>query len=343
MSVFVRCLLSLLIVTACNCHEDRGAPVTPRPAPRDLAPKTLTIEDYEAAVYAAGPSATFRPTTPSEHEAIAKLVPALLEASWSATPPASTAKWRDAAAAAGFRIDTWSVYGERYWGLVEDTGRERGAGAYIFRVAPRIEGEPTILLQAPHNFYDLGTGRLAADMFFARRKGTRPRALFTNTIHRYQLTPGDKKKRKDNPADVAHNPEHAFTVATDAFAIAAGHTRVIQLHGFGERVEEYDGDGDPGAIAMVVSAGDRARSSPLSATIADAATKAFGSDVKRFPEETKVLGATTNAQKRALEKSRRGDFLHIEMSRELRKRLAASEELRAQLASVLFDTTTETP
>ena len=336
----MRTWLSLFIViTACNCHEDKGAPVSPRPAPvvRDTAPKTLSIDDYEAAVYTAGPSATFRPTTPAEHEAVAKLVPALLEASWgSANPP------HERAAAAGFQIEAWTINGDRYWALVEAPGHERGAGAYIFRVGPKNPDEPTLLLQAPHNFFDLGTGRLAADIMFNPRKGLRPRALFTNTIHRYQITPGDKKKRKgdNNPADVAHNPEHAFTVATDAFAIAAGHVRVIQLHGFGERVDEPEGD--PGAIAMVVSAGDKAKSSPLSIAIAAAAAKAFG-DVRRFPEETKLLGATTNAQKRALDKSGRGDFVHIEMSRELRQRLAASAELRTQLADVLFDSNPETP
>ena len=339
----MRFLFSLLIVvTACNCHDDKGAPVTPRPEPRDVSPKALTLDDYEAAIYSAGPTSTFAPTTPSEHEAIAKLVPALLEAAWSASPPATPVKWHAAAAASGFHIDAWSIHGDRYWALVEAPGRERGAGAYIFRVAPRVQSEPTILLQAPHNFFDLGTGRLAADVFFTPREGVRPRALFTNTIHRYQLVPGDKKKRKDNPADVAHNPEHAFTIATDAFTIAAGHARVIQLHGFGAR-EEIDGDGDVGAIAMVISAGQKSGSSPLSSAIAVAATKVFGTQVRRFPEDTNVLGATTNAQKRVLEKSRRGDFVHIEISGDVRKQLAASTELRAQLASVLFDSNGESP
>jgi hypothetical protein len=332
----------LIVVAACNCHDDKGAPVTPRPEPRDVPPKALTLDDYEAAVYAAGPTSTFAPTTPTEHEAVAKLVPALLDAAWSPTPPATPAKWQAAAASAGFRIEAWTIQGDRYWALVEVPGRERGAGAYIFRVAPRTSGEPVILLQAPHNFFDLGTGRLAADVFFAPRQGIRPRALFTNTIHRYQLTPGDKKKRKDNPADVAHNPEHAFTIATDAFAIAAGHARVIQLHGFGAR-EEIDGEGDVGAIAMVISAGSKTASSPLSGAIAAAATKVFGPDVRRYPEDTSVLGATTNSQKRVLEKSRRGDFVHIEMSSEVRKKLAASEELRTQLAAVLFDTNGDLP
>ena len=332
-------VLIVAIGSACKsgpCKDERGAPVTPRPTTTAVAPKTLSVADFEAMVYAAGPQASFQATTSTEHAAIAKLVPAMLDGAWSATPP-SPQRWQADTAAAGFRIEQMTIHGERYWALLEAADRVRGAGAYIFRVAPRDDG-PVILLQAPHHFHDVGTGSLAADMFFTPRDGARPRALFTNTIHRYQLAPGNKKKRKHNPADVAHNADHAYTVATEAFALAAGRARVIQVHGFGSRIDEDDVDGDPGQIAMVISAGDKAGSSPLSAAIAAAATRVFGGDVKRFPEDTQVLGATTNVQKRMLEKTGRGEFVHVELSAAVRKRLADDAELRKQLAAVLFDT-----
>ena len=98
----------LIVLTACNCHDDRGVPVTPRPQPRDSSPKILTLDDYEAAIYAAGPTSTFAPTTPTEHETIAKLVPAMLEAAWSGSPPATPARWQAAAAAVGFQVG-WAV------------------------------------------------------------------------------------------------------------------------------------------------------------------------------------------------------------------------------------------
>lgn len=320
--------LLLVAITACNCHEDRGMPVTPRPT---SSTRTLTLDDYERAMYAAAPQTTFAETTPAEHEAIAKLVPALLETAQSSSP--SPARWQDLAATAGFRIETWTIEHDRYLALVEAEGSARGAGAYIVRVAPP---EPTtILLQAPHELYDLGTGRLAAELMFTPRAGARPRALFTNTMHRYQLAPGDKKKRRHNPADVAHNAEHAFTIATNAFAIAAGTVRVIQLHGFGARID--DDGGDAGAFAMVVSAGDARGSSPLSSAIAAAATTIFGAGVKRFPEDTQLLGATTNAQRRALADVPGAAFVHVEMSADVRAQLAASAALRERFATVLFD------
>lgn len=300
----------------------------------------LTLDDFERTVYGPGPSATFVPTSAIEHQAIGHLIPELLEAASAAQPPGAAAlnAMRDEASAAGFRVEVWTIGQDRCIALLEANGKSRGAGAYIFRIAPK-SGEPEVLLEAPHNYYDVGSGRLAAELFFLPRHGVRPRALFTNTIHRYQLAPGNKGKRKDNPADVAHNPEHAFSIATQAFAVAAGDARVIQLHGFGQRVEDGDNDdGDVQAIAMVVSAGDAAGSSPWTTAIASALVPVFGSGVKRYPEQTHVLGATTNVQAQLLRNLGGDRFVHVEMSAETRDQLKRDAGLREKLAVALFDT-----
>jgi hypothetical protein len=342
MSFEIRSLLMVvLMTTACSGHGcTRSSPTEPTPPTGTSAQRTLTLEQFEERVYGPGPKATFAETTASEHTAVAALIPKLLDGARADAPP-DPLTWQREANAGGFHIEIWRVGGETYWALVEPPGKSRGAGAYVFRVGGPRETGPTILLEAPHNFYDMGTGRLAAELFFAKREPragrARPRALFTNTIHRYQLAPGDKRKRRNNPADVAHQPDHAFTVATVAFARTAGTVRVIQLHGFGSRDEDGD-DGDAGSMAMVVSAGDPASSSPISAAIADALVRGFGSDVKRFPEEAKVLGATTNAQGKLLRAQPNAAFIHVEMSAAMRKRLAAEPAARAQLASALFDT-----
>jgi hypothetical protein len=331
-------LVVALTGTACSrtkCTDKPKVDPAPAPALAGAAERPLTLDGYESLVYGPGPEATFADTTSSEHEAIAKLVPRLLEGA-RATPPPDPRAWQADAAAAGMQLEVWKIQGGTYWALIEQRDRVRGAGAYVFRVAPPEAG-PTILLQAPHNFYDMGTGRLAAELFFGPAQGARPRALFTNTIHRYQLAPGNKKKRKHNPADVAHNPQHAFSIATEAFGLAAGPVRVIQLHGFGSRTDD-DGEGEVGSVAMVVSAGDEGGSSPLSAALAAAFVAEFGPDVKRFPEDVRFLGATTNAQGRLLRKQGGADFVHVEMSSELRKRLADSAQLRGKLGAILFDT-----
>lgn len=307
----------------------------PPQSPAQGGERQLTIDGYEERVYGPGPQATFAETSSVEHEAIAKLVPRLLEGARAATPPDPRA-WQAEAAAAALQIEVWKVAGQTYWALLEPSDRVRGAGAYVFRVAP-AEAGATILLEAPHNFYDMGTGRIAAEMFFDPPPGARPRALFTNTIHRYQLAPGNKKKRRHNPADVAHNPTHAFSIATEAFASAAGGARVIQLHGFGSRTDD-DEEGEVGSVLMVVSAGDDAGSSPLTAALAPALVGEYGSEVKRFPEDARFLGATTNAQGRLLRNISGSEFVHIEMSSDFRKKLQESAAVRRRMAAILFNT-----
>lgn len=298
---------------------------------------STTLDNYERTVYGPGPGATFVPTSAAEHQVIAQLVPELLKHASAAQLPAAAAlaEINQRANVVGFRVETWTIGEVRCLALLEARGQSRGAGAYLFRIAPQRD-EPVILLQAPHSFYDVGTGRLAAELFFAAKPGVRPRALFTNTIHRYQLAPGDKFKRPINPADVAHNREHAFSIATQAFIVAAGSAQVIQLHGFGKR--DDDNDDDSQAIAMVVSAGIPAKSSPWSAAIADALVEAFGPGVKRFPEQVRVLGATTNVQGQLVRNRNPNGFVHIEMSGELRGQLARDAAARAKLAAALFDT-----
>jgi hypothetical protein len=321
--------MTLTVIAACS----RSAPQpTPTAA---VVEQVLTIDQIEAKIWGAGPKATFAASTIAETEELEMLVPELVEANGET---AHEATWAAFAKRAEFRLEKWRVGNDVYLALVEQ--KVHGAGAYIFRVGPRGDG-PTILLEAPHNYFDLGTGRLAAELFFTPRAGARPRALFTNTMHRYQLAPGDKGKRAHNPADIAHEPEHAFSVATVKFARKAGPTHVIQLHGFSARSDE-DEDGDLGAIGVVVSAGNRDGSSPVSSAIAQALAAIFDG-VKRFPEDAKVLGATTNAQGKLLRDVKDASFVHVEMSSAVRKQLANSSALRERLAAALFDARSAAP
>jgi hypothetical protein len=284
----------------------------------------LSVPEVESTLYASGPSATFAPTTSTERATVERLIPQLLAGARAGARP--DPQWRTDAARAGFAFAVWRVDGDVYWALVEAHGKQRGAGAYLFHVGGRDAGAP-ILLEAPHEFFDEGTGGLAAELFFHPPAGPRPRALFTNTMDRYHLAP-DVTQRRESPADVAHNPAHAFSYATAAFARAAGGARVIQLHGFADR---------DSALA-VISAGDPDRSSPLTSAIAAALARELGDGVKRFPEDVAMLGATTNAQVAALRAIPGASFVHLEMAKSLRDRLATDGALLRRLGAALFAT-----
>jgi len=296
----------------------------------------MTIDPIEARVWRPGGTTRFAPTTVAEREALATLIPALIHGARAPQPP-DPSGWSRLARDAGFEIEDWQVGATRYWALLELPDQRRGAGAYLFRVGPDPDPGPELLLQAPQAFFDVGTERIAARLFFEPPPGRRPRALFSNTIHRYQTEAGQRVKRADSPADVAHNPDHAFNAATAAFAAAVERVLVVQLHGFGDSDDELAG------VAMVVSAGDDAGSSPRTAALATALDAAFGPGVKRFPEDTDKLGATTNVQGRALRRQPGAEFVHIEMSSQVRATLQRSAEARARFGRIVFNTAPETP
>jgi hypothetical protein len=280
-----------------------------------------------------GADVPFRETTLAEREVFAKLMPEIF-AAVRLKSPGDPARFAPALHEVGFKLEVWTAGTQKVWALLEEPSRRRGAGAYLIRLGPPEKQE--ILLQAPHADYDLGTGEMAARLFLSPPPGNAPRALFLNTMHRYQLQPGQKERRSGSPADVAHNPNHLYTAATDA-ALEAGPMLIVQLHGFGSRTDDDDTP-LPEGTTIVVSAGRDTGSTPRSTAIADRLKKSFGDGVRRFPEEAPILGATTNVQGRAARRRPGVDFVHVEIAAPLRKQLREGGAKLNELGAVLFDT-----
>jgi hypothetical protein len=336
---------SLLLCLAAACGAPCGsAPTDPgtwydsgTPVAKVVA-RTVSPNELGDLTWRTGADVPFRATTLTEREGFATLVPELLAAVRSPSP-GDPGRFAARLHDVGFRLETWTSGTTQVWAVLEEQSRRRGAGAYLFRVGPPEKQE--VLLQAPHADYDMGTGDMAARLFLQPPPGNAPRALFLNTMHRYQLLPGQKERRAGSPADVAHNPDHLYTAATDA-ALGAGPLLVVQLHGFGTRSDD-DADGAlPEGTVMVVSAGLSSTSTPRQAAIADKLKKIFGDGVRRYPEEAYVLGATTNVQGRAARRRDGGDFVHLEISAPLRKQLREGGPKLNELGAVLFNTS-ETP
>jgi hypothetical protein len=329
-----------LALAACRppCGPEPPAQVARRVdlgAEKTVKRRQLTVDDVPRLLWQVGSRATFAPTTLEERQLLTGLVPRLLTGA-AASPVPDPAQWQPEAVRAGMRLETWELGGGTYWALLEADDARRGAGAYVFRVGAVPEDDyPAILLEAPHADHDVGSGDIAASLFFAPAEGKRPRALFVNSIHRYQVEPGRRQKRDDNPADAAHNPEHLFSAMTDAVAAALGDLVVLQIHGFADAVDESDDARVPAGTLAVVSAGTRAGSTPTSSALAAELSRAFGPGVRRFPEDVLALGATTNAQGRLLAARKGARFVHVELSADLRKSLRASKARMAELAKIV--------
>jgi len=264
----------------------------------------------------------FKPTTLEEREVFSRVFPQLLSAAREAGPAPVSAV--ESLARVGFLLETWRTPQDTFWVLRERPEQRRGAGAYLLRTGPASHD----FIQAPHAYFDQGTGPLAAALFVCPPPGTRPRLFATNTAHRFKGTPGGTREEPDHPADVAHNPYHLFQRVTDLSAQNLANLRVFQLHGFADSSENRR------ELVAVISDGSR-RPAPTVRRLSGRLATLLGTGVRLFPEETELLGATQNAQARLLQSYPGTTFIHLELSAGARRLLASSTELGRLGAALL--------
>lgn len=257
----------------------------------------------------------------AQQAAVAALIRGML-----AEPSPAPAALAEAARAAGFVVEGWTIADQRYLAAREQAERRGGGGAYLVRAEARASS--AVILEAPHGFFDLGTERIALELFLAGRGW--PRALFVNTVHRYLGADGVKRRQAESPADPCHSPGHLLAVATAAAVELLPGVEVVQLHGFG------DDEAEAGAMpAAIVSGGRAEAATPRSRVVAQRLAQGLGVAVGLFPVDTDRLGATTNVQGRAVHQREGASFVHLEMSAALRQRLRDDAAARAQFADAL--------
>jgi hypothetical protein len=168
-------------------------------------------------------------------------------------------------------------------------------------VAVRLGPATPWVLEAPHPWFDLGTGELTDRLF----RESDVRAAVFATVHRH-LGP---------ETDAAHAVDGTFHTVTLAIVEALEAPLVVQVHGFGK--------GHTDAAVVVGGWGaDR-----LALALSAAGWPAVDGTV------VPALGGRTNVTVRAL--TGRAPVAHLELSRPTRKRLRASAEERARLWTVL--------
>lgn len=189
-------------------------------------------------------------------------------------------------------------------------GREFAHGLFVFRLGPAQE----LLLQAPHSFYDLGSGAIQASLF----EQLPIRAAFFNSAHRYG-GPGLKKQDRPKPApDLAHRPHTLFQAATLGASEALRELVVIQIHGFQSRQGE----------SVVLTAGSALQPARIQRQLHHQLQSLFGEIGPVVTGAARPeLAATTNLQGQIL--SSESAFLHVELSRPTREKLLDDPALLA--------------
>jgi hypothetical protein len=208
----------------------------------------------------------------------------------------------------------------------EIVGIRRGGGVYALRARPLAPGRAALVIEAPHCFFDTGTGPIAREVF----ERTGALALALNTVHRYLGK--EKPPPGVSPADVAHAERSYFQAFTVGASRALARAAFVQIHGFAAEAHP-----ELAGIELVASKGTAAG---VEDRVFDGLVRrlraALGAkEVAVFGRETRSLGATENAQGRFLNGYSDDLFYHLEMSRALRARLGADEGLRARFADAL--------
>lgn len=225
----------------------------------------------------------------------------------------ATAELKTNWAQLGFELREVDQCGETFLLLAEPVGFEEGRGWYIFRP----ENTNKTAIQAPHARNDVYTGVIGLKFFLARPC----RAYAASTITRHR-------------ADMAHLEQTYFQAFTLAFAEVCPTGLVVQLHGFDpQQHKSVKGD-------IVASAGTN-QPMPWLKKLVEQLAKATSLTVRAYPENTRQLGGTTNAQAKALRSNPHCRFLHIEMTPQLRERLLKDEQLQRAFVNTLLNFQTQ--
>lgn len=308
--------------TTHNHDHDQAARVTSR---------SFSLEDAIAELWPKVRGVEHQPATAEQRRALFVLIERLWRGVAADSAPHELAPIVQLAHEVGMTLELWTIEGHRTWVVREPAARRGGAGIYLVRAEPPTPG-PQVLLEAPHVYFDTHTQIIAANAFFAGDAAPALHGLFTNSLHRYQQTTDERERRAVNPADVSHNPNHLYQAATAA-ALTGGPVAIVQLHGFDDELR----DDRTAGTDVVVSAGQRAGSTPQSTAAAHAIATALRVVVARFPEDTHVLGATTNVQGRLVDGAAGASFVHIEMAAELRRALTSDRDRCAALGRALVE------
>ena len=200
---------------------------------------------------------------------------------------------------------------QRFLIIAEPPDRRMGRGFFVFRTSPAV----ATVLQAPHAFYDVLTGDIVHRLFMENRA----LAAAWNTASR-RVPIGDS----EHVADLAHLKRSYFQAFTEAVTEAKPEVEVIQLHGF-TRSKRTSPQGKVSDI--ILSNGTRKPPARLSQSV-ECLEQRCGAAVSLFPRDVNELGGTTNTQVRAFRRAGRRGFLHVELSRPLRERLARDARTR---------------
>lgn len=203
--------------------------------------------------------------------------------------------------------------------LTEPQGECQGRGDYLLRGAA---ASWLAAITAPHRGADRDTGPLAQLLF-----SEHPFAAAA-----WNSAPRGSGDDCAQSGDIARLPTHYLTAFSLAFAARHRGGRVVQLHGFDPDKRTTQA----GQEAAAILSDGTASPAPRLLDLADCLSRVFPDrQIAVYGIDSDELGATSNAQGKALRQAGFSGFAHLELSADFRRTLLADPQARAKLARCL--------
>jgi len=190
--------------------------------------------------------------------------------------------------------------------------RRAGRGFFAFR----SRSTAPLVVEAPHaaGSDDQYTRRIALRLFLASRAV----AAGWSTISRREQ-------------DAAHETGTLFQAFTESFADVHPEGRLLQIHGFRRNKRTTKA----GKAAEAILSNGTTEPAPWLSEVVRCLNREARINALAYPRDVQELGATTNVQARLLSALGHQGFLHVELSRDLRRKMVADDRLLTQVSQCL--------
>jgi len=179
-----------------------------------------------------------------------------------------------------------------------------------------------IFLQAPHRYFDLHTAAIAETGWQANLT----QVYMSNSIHRRA---GQEQKPKVN-SDISNARRSALLAASEAWIAENPEGAIVQLHGYAKSKRSTEAGRSADIILSHGTKEQFPRETRLH-SIQSCLAMLLGVNVLRYPNEVGELGGTQNNVAQALaEWGKSEQFVHVEMSREVRDLLVSDQSKTLQ-------------
>lgn len=260
----------------------------------------------------------YRPLTETQLQTAESLFQRMLLKS-EINPRQLAAEW----AGLGYSLVDNAAVDDGWMLLKEAVSPCRGAGIYLIN----LNDSKPLVVQAPHAYQDLLSGQITSGLL---RKDVA--VLAWNSAKR-RLRIGDRKV----DADLAKRADSLFLALSRALARTHPDGRLVQIHGFDNKRRTTQAGA---SAAVILSSGSRWGTRSV-ASVAGCLQRVIDGQVLVYPHQVTELGATKNIHGRTLRRYGHDGFVHLELNRQTRRRLAAEPSLLADFSQCLSSGMTE--